>query len=151
MSLQNGLICVLKCETGYAHLIVKMTATTDGVVFHVLGDDLAPGEHGFHVHNTGNLTEGCKSLGPHYNPTHANHGGLNQRDAHYGDLGNIIIDKNRRVNVKITSRLLTLSELLGRSLVLHSKRDDLGLGGDPESLRTGNSGSRICCGVIGFA
>lgn len=34
-------------------------------------------------------------------------------------------------------------------MVLHSGTDDLGLGGDLASKKTGNAGSRLACGVIG--
>ena len=33
-----------------------------------------PGKHGFHIHTTGDLREGCMSLCGHYNPHHKSHG-----------------------------------------------------------------------------
>ena len=41
--------------------------------------------------------------------------------------------------------------IVGRMIIVHQDRDDLGLGGDAESLKTGNAGKRIGCGVIGLA
>lgn len=70
---------------------------------------------------------------------------------HLGDLGNVIADDNGEINLFIDDQLIQLhgpSSNVGRSFVLHAKRDDLGLGGDDESKKTGNAGGRIACGTI---
>ena len=111
------------------------------------------GEHGFHIHRTGDLREGCSSLCSHYNPYNKNHGGPDSKERHVGDLGNIK-SINGTVNKTMRDKLIRLRgkySVIGRSVVIHSDRDDLGLGGDAESLKTGNAGKRIACGVIGYS
>lgn len=116
--------------------------------------NLPPGPRGFHIHAKGNLLEGCNSLCAHFNPTNQQHGKLNYSNSHAGDLGNIVVDENGRCNTTINSRFLRNSgkkfNIIGRSVVIHEKEDDLGCGGDDESLITGNAGARIACGVIGI-
>ena len=35
--------------------------------------------------------------------------------------------------------------------MIHADEDDCGKGGHPDSLKTGNSGKRIACAVIGYS
>ena len=107
---------------------------------------LTPGKHGFHIHEFGDLSKGCESAGAHYNPDGVEHGSLEQ--GHVGDLGNIIADKSGTARFQIKAERVELSDVVGRAIVIHADEDDLGKGGDEESLKTGNAGERVGCGVI---
>jgi len=134
--------------------LVRFHQTSKNLVVDVEVDPLAklnPGLHGFHIHESGDLTEGCKSLCAHYNPDKAHHGGLGSKKRHRGDLGNIKARSDGSVSQTITTTRLKLEEIIGRSVIVHKDKDDLGRGGDSESLKTGNSGERVLCGVIGLA
>lgn len=110
---------------------------------------------GFHIHEAGDLTDGCKSACTHFNPYKQNHGSPKSKIRHVGDLGNLITDNNGTCNMKFYDSMIKLSgetqNIIGRSVVIHEKDDDLGLGKNNESLKTGNSGSRIACSVIGYS
>jgi len=108
---------------------------------------------GFHVHQFGDLTGGCDSAGGHFNPFNSTHGGRNDTVRHVGDFGNLESDANGVASFSFEVDLLSLNgpaSIIGRAIVVHSGTDDLGRGGVPASLTTGNSGSRIACGVIGL-
>jgi Cu-Zn family superoxide dismutase len=110
---------------------------------------LTPGEHGFHIHEFGDMNKGCESMGPHYNPDDTTHGELDQ--GHVGDLGNITADDNGTASFSIEAKRVDLigdRSVVGRGMVVHADPDDLGKGGDEESLKTGNAGDRLACGVI---
>jgi len=113
------------------------------------------GVHGFHIHEAGDLTDSCTSACAHFNPYNKNHGGINSKERHVGDLGNIIADENGIVKMKITDNLIKLKNskcnIIGRAVVIHEDPDDNGLGGHDDSLTTGHAGKRIACAVIGYS
>jgi Cu-Zn family superoxide dismutase len=127
---------------------------SDNIIIDIDLYGLSPGKHGFHIHETGNLLEECNGCKGHFNPYNNVHGGLRSANKHVGDLGNITADKNGNCKMKIKDNLISLrkqkTNIIGRSLVIHSNEDDLGKGKDKESLITGNSGPRIACAVIGY-
>ena len=110
---------------------------------------LTEGKHGFHIHEYGDLSQGCESAGAHYNPDGVEHGDL--ENGHVGDLGNVEADSNGIAEFTIKAERIALigeRSVIGRAIVIHENEDDLGKGGDAESLKTGNAGDRLACGVI---
>ena len=115
---------------------------------------LKPGLHGFHIHEFGNLFEGCKTAGPHYNPYGKTHGGPTDEERHVGDLGNVEAGEDGTAKCEIEDHLVQLTgeyTVIGRSCVVHAGVDDLGKGGHELSSTTGNAGGRLACGVIGLS
>ena len=117
--------------------------------------NLSPGKHGIHIHQFGNLLSAdCMKCGGHWDPHKKNHGSRIASNSHAGDLGNITANENKEAKFYFKTDKLSLFNnisIIGRSLVIHEDEDDLGLGGHPDSLTTGNSGKRIDCAVIGYS
>ncbi|KAK9370725.1 superoxide dismutase [Lipomyces kononenkoae] len=109
---------------------------------------------GFHVHEFGDNTNGCTSAGAHFNPFGKTHGSPTDDVRHVGDLGNVTTDAQGNAKGSTSDSLITLigpQSILGRTIVIHGGTDDLGKGGHPDSLKTGNAGPRPACGVIGIS
>jgi|694.fasta_scaffold103421_5 Cu-Zn family superoxide dismutase len=89
------------------------------------------GIHAIHIHEFGDLTEGCKSLGGHFNPTQTAHSHSGQ--GHAGDLfNNFQADPKGNFIYCYKTRALSLdgiNNIIGRSIVIHKFVDDLGLMG----------------------
>lgn len=110
-------------------------------------------QHGFHVHECGDVSKGCESMCAHFNPFNKNHGGPKSSDRHVGDLGNIKADENGYAMYSFRDDMIKLhgkANIIGRGLIIHADPDDLGIGNHELSLTTGNSGKRIACSVIGI-
>jgi Cu-Zn family superoxide dismutase len=112
--------------------------------------DLPPGVHGIHIHSVGTCTPpSFDSAGPHYNPGKSQHGMKNPKGPHAGDLPNITIPADGKLE---TTLMVTAAwqwegdggilDGDGSSVVIHANPDDYMT--DP----SGNSGPRIACAVI---
>ncbi|KAJ2162101.1 hypothetical protein GGF46_000976 [Coemansia sp. RSA 552] len=115
---------------------------------------LTPGKHGFHIHEFGDITDGCASTGKHFNPFAKDHGAPGDNNHHVGDLGNIEASEDGVALIDIQGARLCLkgkNSIVGRAVVVHADEDDLGQGGHDDSLTTGHAGDRLACGIIALA
>lgn len=78
----------------------------DGVV-----DALPPGPHFLHIHETGDTSAGCGSLGERYWPKES------PTTPHY-NVGNIQADANGRATFRYVDPSFRMSEIIGRSVVI---------------------------------
>jgi Cu-Zn family superoxide dismutase len=127
-----------------------VTFTKVGDEVQVVADiqNLKPGKHGFHIHEKGDCSAAdAASAGAHFNPTQKHHGGPTMPDHHSGDLGNLEADASGKGHLDWKGKLglSGTDSIIGKSIVVHEKEDDLKT--DP----SGNSGARIACGVINAA
>ena len=110
----------------------------EGVRIAGVVDGITPGEHGFHVHTSGDLRGGCSSTEGHYigNRVHV------MGTPMLGDLPNAVADEAGVAHYDEYMADLNLSggeSIIGRSLVIHAGADK----------KTG--AARIACCTIGIA
>lgn len=131
---------------------VTLKETKDGVTLQVDVKGLAPGEHGFHLHEKpscepadkeGKKTAG-QSAGGHFDPdatkAHKGPGG----GGHKGDLPKLEVSDKGVAKLNLEVKGLKLADVAGHALMIHAGGDnyaDL-----PKPL--GGGGERIACGVI---
>ena len=129
---------------------VTFTEVADGVQVHAEITGLTPGNHGFHVHEFGDCSAAdATSSGAHFNPANKPHAGPDATERHVGDMGNVEADASGKAKLEYLDHQISLTNdqqsVIGRSVVVHAKADDL------KSQPAGDSGARIACGVIGRA
>ncbi|GAB17591.1 superoxide dismutase [Gordonia effusa NBRC 100432] len=114
---------------------------------------VAAGFHGLHLHSNGvcdpSTTEPFSSAGGHL-----------QVDGHTGhpssgDLVSLNVLKNGTGTTITTTDAVTLSQIVGKSIVIHEKPDNFGNiptryapSPDQTTMKTGDAGPRLACGVI---
>lgn len=147
-------VAIVSNDKNQINGVVRFTVPPDdvqgGCVVDGVVDGLAPGYHGIHIHECGDISNGCESLGKHYNPRNTRHGSPdNSADQrHAGDLGNIEADASGRATFRFTDKLVEVGDIIGRSIVITEHADDFGCGNNEHSLIDGNSGARLACGII---
>jgi len=100
-----------------------------------------------HFHEHGDCGDMGNGAHGHWNPTKEKHGKWGAAEYHSGDIGNITLDANGKAEITIESERWTIggdekTNILNRAIIVHSGVDDY------TTQPTGNSGSRIGCGVI---
>ena len=117
-----------------------------GVLLKAEIEGLAPGEHGFHLHETGLCEPPFVSAGGHYNPGGTAHGLLSEDGPHAGDLPNLVVSEGASVaGVHAFADGVSVAELQegdGSALVIHAEPDDYRT--DP----AGAAGDRVACAAI---
>ncbi|MFJ5963135.1 superoxide dismutase family protein [Bacillus sp. NPDC093026] len=125
-------------------------SSKSGLDLHVKATGLPPGSHGFHIHETG-ICEApdFETAGAHFNPAHREHGFDNPKGYHAGDMPNLEVGADGKIDVVVNVPDVTLKggshQLFsqnGRSFIIHAEADDY------LSNPSGNSGKRIACGAI---
>ncbi|MGH6749719.1 MAG: superoxide dismutase family protein [Methyloceanibacter sp.] len=140
---------VLKDASGKEVGRAVFTATPSGALLDLKLDGVQSGVHALHIHAVGKC-EGpdFKSAGPDFNPDQTKHGIMSPEGPHAGDLPNIHVPPDGKLEVEFLNPVVTISQeaaLLdtdGTSIVIHANADDYKT--DPD----GNSGPGIACGVI---
>ena len=128
---------------------VTLTATPSGVLLSLDLSAIPAGEHAFHVHTVGKCEPpDFKSAGPHFNPDETKHGLMNPDGPHAGDMPNLHVPSDGKLQIEVLNPTVTLSaesallDADGSAVIVHTSADDYKT--DP----AGNAGDRIACGVV---
>jgi superoxide dismutase, Cu-Zn family len=113
-------------------------------------EGLAPGPHGFHIHEKGDCSAAdASSAGGHFNPGATAHGDPAGAQHHAGDFGNLVAAADGKATLKLSVPATQFSlakdapnSIVGKGLIVHADPDDL------RTQPTGNAGKRVACAVI---
>jgi Cu-Zn family superoxide dismutase len=131
---------------------VVVSETKHGVVFTPARTGVAPGLHGFHVHEKGSCAPSEKdgkqvaanAAGGHYDPDKTKKHGTPWGDGHRGDLPALFVDADGKAMNPVLAPRLKMAELKGKALMVHAGGDNHA--DHPAPL--GGGGARVVCGVM---
>lgn len=128
----------------------RLQQTPHGVLLKLELRNATPGVHALHIHEVGRCeAPSFESAGGHFAPSGRQHGFLNAKGPHAGDLPNIEVPATRQLTVEhlvadvtLESGSHSLLDSNGSAIVIHTGKDDYAT--EP----AGDSGDRIACGQI---
>jgi Cu-Zn family superoxide dismutase len=131
---------------------VTLSDTPPGLKLAPALSGLAPGIHGFHVHEKPDCGPGMKegkpvaglAAGGHYDPAGSGRHEGPAGKGHLGDLPALTVGPDGKATEAVTAPRLKTGDVKGRSLMIHAGGDNYS--DVPEKL--GGGGGRIACGVI---
>jgi Cu-Zn family superoxide dismutase len=141
-------------EQGVGKEIGTITAsdTKFGLILTPHLSDLAPGLHGFHVHDKPDCSHAMKegkavaalAAGGHYDPANMGKHEGPYGNGHLGDLPALYVASDGKATLPVLAPRLKVADIKGRSLMIH-------VGGDNYSdspAPLGGGGARAACGVV---
>lgn len=100
-----------------------------------------------HFHEHPDCSNNAEGAHGHWNPTNEPHGKWEPAAHHSGDIGNIRLDAQGNGAIKLSSDRWSIggdekTDIINRAIIVHAGEDDY------TTQPSGNSGSRIGCGLI---
>lgn len=120
-------VAVLEAGNQNVQGVVRMIQTTPDVcVFDGTVDGLKPDKYKISIHECGDISNGCNSVGNVYDTGH-----LREDGSKVGLVGAVGADANGRAAFRIEDKAIRISDIIGRSLVI----EEFG-------------GKRVGCGIV---
>lgn len=131
---------------------ISVAESAHGLVFTPALHGLAPGLHGFHVHQNPSCAPAEKdgkmgaaiAAGGHLDPAGTARHGTPWGEGHLGDLPPLFVDASGAATQPVLAPRLKAADLVGRALVVHAGGDNHA--DQPAPL--GGGGARIACGLV---
>ncbi|MEO8038571.1 MAG: superoxide dismutase [Cu-Zn] SodC [Betaproteobacteria bacterium] len=133
---------------------VTIAGSPGGVMFTPALAGLAPGQHGFHIHDkpdcapavdpASGTMSAAFAAGSHWDPEATKRHRGPHEEGHLGDLPLLVVDADGTATTAVLAPRLRLEALTGHALVIHAGADNYS--DAPQKL--GGGGARVACGII---